>query len=619
MSVDDYRSIIYKRHKEFFSMKKSTLVSLMLICAFSVSQSQTIFEALRKSDIEAVKALVEKSPQILDSRDNDGMTALHHAARDGNAVLVDYLIDKGAKIELQNNQGKTPLHLAATFDRKDAVAALVKRGAALETRDPYGRTAFILCTRERGGVATVKVLLDAGADINARDKFGETALGLAAWRGKREFVDLLLEKGAVVPAPGEHWGQLVLLSSSKGLPNLFVRLTKDGPNLAGIDAFKNSLLHDAARGGSGEIVDALLGMGFNPSMPDPNGWTPLHYAALDGRLDAVQKLLERGAPLGPRTIAGQSAWNIAKERGMENLAALLASKGADTAEAKFPLLQGDYLGQKPPADKPEIFARGIISSIWGLHSTAVFSPDGNEVYWAAMMEFPGEVYSRGGLLTMKRVNGRWTAPNWASFSGPNGQDDVPFFSEDGQRMYFLSRRPLPGESQNGSEKIWYVERAARGWSEPKPLDPNVNSVDKHWEFSLDRKGNVYFAGQGADSRGLGDIYMSRYADGKYEKPVNVGEPINTSGQETTPFIAPDGSYLLFSQQYDLCVSFRGEGEAWSKPVNLGPEVNSPSVELCPIVTADGKYLFFLSQRGGKSHAYWVRADVIEKLRKQEVR
>jgi len=597
---------------------KRLLPSLFIFLgAFSIVHAQSIFDAIHKGDAEAVKVLVEKSPQIVDSRDSDGMTPLHHAARGGNAALVNYLIENGANKESQDNYGKTPLHLAATYDRKDAVEALVNHGAELETRDAYKRTALVLCARERGGAATAKVLLDAGADVNARDKFDDTALNLAAWRGKGEFVDLLLEKGSVLPAPGEQWGQLVSISASKGLPNLFVRLTKDGPNLAGIDAFKNSLLHEAARGGAAEIVDALLTMGFNHSAPDSYGWTPLHYAALDGRLDAAQKLIEKGAPLDSRTIAGQSAWNVAKERGLEGVAALLSAKGADTAAARFPLLEGDYLGQKPPTDRSEIFALGIIASVWGLHSTAVFSPDGNEVYWAPMMEFPGEVYSRGGLLMMKRVNGRWTAPTWTSFSGPYGQDDVPFFSEDGQRMYFLSRRPLPGESQNGSEKIWYVDRTADGWSEPHPLDPNVNAVDKHWEFSLDRKGNVYFAGQGADSRGLGDIYVSRKIDGKYEKPVNAGELINSDGPETTPFIAPDGSYLLFSRQYDLWVSFRGEGGAWDEPVKLGPEVNSPSIELCPIVTADGKYLFFVSQRGGESHPYWVRAEVIEKLRPKD--
>jgi hypothetical protein len=139
-------------------------------------------------------------------------------------------------------------------------------------------------------------------------------------------------------------------------------------------------------------------------------------------------------------------------------------------------------------------------------------------------------------------------------------------------------------------------------------------MNMHWEFSLDRERNVYFAGQAPDSRGMQDIYLARFSGGRYEKPVNVGEPINSAAGENTPFIAPDGSYLIFERHYDLWVSFRGEGGAWAEPLKLGPEVNSPSIELCPVVTADGKYLFFLSQRDGESQAYWVRADVIEKAR-----
>ncbi len=231
-----------------------------------------------------------------------------------------------------------------------------------------------------------------------------------------------------------------------------------------------------------------------------------------------------------------------------------------------------------------------------------------------MVTFPGGIYSNGGLLVMRRLEGRWTPPAWASFSGPGLGDDVPFFSAEGKRIYFISRRPLPGETRNGSEKIWYADRTSTGWSEPRPLDPNVNSVDKHWQFSLDGRQNVYFAGRAPGGLGATDIYLARFTGDGYEKPVNVGAPINSAGIDDTPFLGPDGSYLLFSREFDLWVSFRDAKGTWSDPVSLGPEVNSPSIELCPIVTADGKYLFFLSQRDGESHAYWVRADVIEKAR-----
>jgi len=598
-------------------MKKSTsaLFLFTVIVALALSaESQGVFDALRKGDIQTVKELVEKTPQVLEARDSDGDTPLHYAAGEGNVELINYFIDKGAKLELQDAQHKTPFHLAAMNDREEAVAVLLKRGAALETRDDYQRTALILCARERGQAATGRVLIDAGADVNAVDKFGSSALELAAWRGKAQFIDLLLEKGARLPVSGQSWGGLLSQAADNGLTNLFRRLAEAGQDLKTVDPSGIWLLHSAAAGGSAEIVGLLLGKGFDPGTPNRFGWTPLHYAARDGRPDAARILIEKGAPLNARTIMGQTAYNVAQERGMQAAATLLAEKGADKSDIRFPVLEGDYLGQKPPEDRAELFGLGIISSIWGLHSTAVFTPAGNEVYWAPMMTFPGEIYSRGGLLMMKRVNGRWTPPAWASFSGPNGEDDVPFFSPDGKRIYFISRRPLPGEKEKGTERIWYADRTPDGWSEPRPLDPNVNSINKHWEFSLDREGNVYFAGQAPDSLGLQDIYLARFSGGKYEKPVNLGEPINSAAVDDTPFIAPDGSYLVFERQFDLWVSFRGPDADWSEPVKLGAEVNSPSIELCPIVTADGKYLFFLSQRDGESHAYWVRADVIEKAR-----
>lgn len=596
-------------------MKKIAVVFSFLLALSAAAQSQEVFDLIRKGDVPAVKALVEKSPQLVDARDGDGDTPLHYAAHGGNVELINYFIDKGAKLEIQDARHKTPLHLAAMYDRKDAVAVLLKLGAVLETRDDYERTALILCARERGQAVTGRVLVEAGADLNALDKFGDGALSLAAWRGKAEFVDLLLEKGASVPESGPKWRGMLSQAASNGLANLFRRLTDKSQDLKAVDPSGSWLLQAAAAGGSAGIVALLLDKGFDSARLDRFGWTPLHYAARDGRTDAARILIERGAPLNTRTIMGQTAYNVAMEREMEAVAGFLAEKGADKSDIRFPVLKGDYLGQTPPGDKPELFGLGIISSVWGIHSTAVFSPDGNEVYWAPMISYPGELYSRGGLLMMRRINGRWTPPAWASFSGPDFDDDVPFFSPDGKRIYFISRRPLPGEMEAGGEKIWFADRTSAGWSESQPLDPNVNSMHMHWEFSLDRQGNLYFAGQPPDSLGLQDIYLARFTGGKYEKPVNVGEPINSAAGENTPFIAPDGSYLLFERQYDLWVSFRGKDGGWSAPVKLGPDVNSPSIELCPIVTADGKYLFFLSQRDGESHAYWVRADVIEKARR----
>lgn len=593
-------------------MKKIALALSLTIGLLSYAAAQDVFDLFRKGDMEAVKAMVEKSPELIRALDAEGDSLLHHAAAGGNPELVSFLIDHGAAVDLAGSGKHTPLQRAAANDRAKAVAVLLEKKAALELKNDYGRTALLLCARERGQVETARLLIEAGADVNAADRFASTSLELAAWRGKRAFVDLLMAKGARLPGLGQKWGLMVNLAASEGLEALFMPLAAKAADLRG--SLGGDLLLTAAQGGSEAIIGLLLEKGFDPKSADSFGWTPLHYAARDGRTAAARILIEKGAPIDARNLMGQTAYNVAKERGYEETASLLASKGADSGPMRFPVLEGDYLGQKPPADKAEIFAPGIISSIWGLHSTAVFSPDGNEVYWAPMVSRPGGIYTETDLIMMKRVGGRWTPPEPVAFSGRGLGADVPFFSRDGKRIYFLSRRPLPGEKAQGSEKIWYADRVASGWGEPKPLEGRVNEHNMHWEFSLGPDGTVYFAGTAPDSLGMNDIYGSRLVNGAYEEAKNVGPPISSAAGEDSPFVAPDGSYLLFSRQYDLWISLKKEDGSWGHPVKLGPEVNSESIELCPIVTADGKYLFFLSQRDGDSAAYWVRADVLDKYR-----
>lgn len=149
---------------------RKTVGILFFVLALAVpARSQEIFDLLRKGDIPASKASIDKSPPLVEARDRDGDTPLHFAALEGNVELINGFIDKGAKIELQNALLRTPLHLAAMNDRKDAVAGLLKRGAALENRDGHQRTALMLCTRERGQAPAGRVLIEAGADVNVKD------------------------------------------------------------------------------------------------------------------------------------------------------------------------------------------------------------------------------------------------------------------------------------------------------------------------------------------------------------------------------------------------------------------------------------------------------------------
>ncbi len=639
------RSIDKIRKKASFQL---VLIGLLLTVLSLSLFSSDIHEAVRNGDLALIKALVEKNPELINSKDQDGRTPLHWACRGKNHEIVVYLLEKGADVnaldkdqvaplhslavrnltktaDLLINHGAdvnildyekhTPLHYAAMYNMTNVASLLIKNGAKLELMDDYGRTPLLLCARERGRPEMTKLLIEAGANVNERDESGETPLDLAAWRGKAGVVDVLLENGAIIPIKGLKARGLPIHAAEKGLDNLFAKIINLEVDVTFQTGVGGTLLHLAASGGSEKIVETLIEKGLDVNQKDGNGWAPLHYAAMNGQTAAAAKLLEKGADINIRNTIGQTSYNIAEKNKKDEVKELLTKKGADQSPIRFPVLKGDYLGQKPPGEKPEIFARGIVSSIWGLHSTVAFSPAGDEAYWSPMVIVPGELYSRGMIFGTKKVGSRWTPPEVATFCGKDDTGE-PFFSPDGSKLYFNSVRPLPVEGNPRKEAIWYVERTKNGWSEPKPLPWIINSHQMHWQFSVDSEGDVYFSGGGAGGYGMGDIWVSRFIDGEYTKPESLGPTINTEKAEITPFIAPDGSYLIFHRSDDFYISFRKEDGTWTEPRDMGPEINTSSYELCPIVTRDGKYLFFLSTRGGESHAYWVKADIIQKLKKE---
>lgn len=578
------------------------------------STSEEIKSVIQSGDLARLQELAAKTPGLLQYKDDRGRTLLHRAAAAGQMDIARWLIERGAEVDARTAEMSTPLMHAALSGKTEMARLLIAKGADLGARDSYQRTAFILVGRETGDVVMAAILLGAGSAINAVDRFSDTALSLAAWRGFAPLVDLLLERGATLPADPEQKQQLFTLAIANGLDKLFARMLATGADLSAQDGLGGTLLHSAADGGSERILNALIEKKLDPNRKDRNGWIPLHRAAERGRLPAVALLLKQGANVNERTLAGETPYNLAVAENNAEVAALLRSHGADQAPPLFPELKGEYLGQKTPGAKPELFAPGIVSSRFGMHCTATFSPDGREVYWNLMVEPRTPGYSISRLLCSRLQDGRWTYPQAAPFTGEGKDADVPFFSPDGKRLYFMSRRLMPGADKANGEHIWFMERQGDGWGEARPLDETVNRLPHHWQFSVDKDYNLYFSTTISGGQGGNDIYCAKYENGRYAEPRNLGALLNTPQREEMPFIAPDGSYLVFSREMDLFVSFRKTDGGWSDAVNLGPEINSPAIDICPLVSADSKYLFFLSQRGGESHAWWVEAKIIGALR-----
>ena len=608
----------------------------------SLSYAAEIHQAAQAGDLVKIRELLEKDPALVNAKDENGRTPLHWAARAGNLEVLRYLVDKGADPNALDNNGVASLHILARSGQPEAARLLIEKGADIDIKDPvkltplnmaaesgleamvklliekgadienkhaYGRTPLVGAARERGNINVIRMLLDAGADVNSSDNWKATALDLAAWRGFEEVVNLLLERGAVLPKDSFRARELLQNAAEKGLAGLFSRVVEKGADPTFPIEDGGTLLHAAAAGGSVPILETLLAKGLDVNLQDANGWSPLHFAAEMGRGEAVTLLLGHEANINARTLMGQTAANIAEENGNEDVALILKAKGADPGPPRFPELKGPYLGQKTPGRKPEVFAKGIVSGRYGLHSNIAFSPDGKEAFWSIMIPPRGRGYGTGKTLVSREVGGRWTYPEEAVFDGVP-LDDVAFFHPDGTKLYDMAVRPIVPGGNPAKENIWEWKKTEGAWGQPRPLDDVINNNSLHWQFGVDRKGNIYLTLNIPGSYGESDIYVSRLAGGRYQTPENLGPGVNSAGRDEFPFIEPDGAYLLFVRDFDIYVSFPDADGKWGEAKKLGPEINTRGMELLPMVSPDGRFFFF--SRG--QDTYWVDAGIFDGLK-----
>jgi len=270
--------------------------------------------------------------------------------------------------------------------------------------------------------------------------------------------------------------------------------------------------------------------------------------------------------------------------------------------------------------QPSIFEEGRISNngVFGL----TLSPEADRALWVSSNG------SRDTLFIMEAVYARdlWQKPVTASFSTNTGawKDIDPMFSPDGKKVLFQSNRPVEGYPNRKGFDIWAVDKTETGWSEAYNLGPIINSDSSESFASMTKSGNIYFMKN--DDKGLNDsdLYVSKWVNGAYQAPENLGLPINTAYRESNPYISPDEDYIVYFStdstgfgEVDLYISFR-VNNVWKSPINLGKDINSASSEFCPFVHQGQKKIYFARQDEGNDrfieNIYSAPFDV-EKYRK----
>jgi Tol biopolymer transport system component len=282
------------------------------------------------------------------------------------------------------------------------------------------------------------------------------------------------------------------------------------------------------------------------------------------------------------------------------------------------------LGQQAPGVGPRVFARGIVTVQDFIHCSITMTPDGGEVYWA----ITPEEGSRNIYVSRRGPEG-WSEPMVVPFADRD-DGDCPMVTPDGRQLFFNSFRYLhparTAEEAPGAEdreRLWVVDLNDTGprWSEPHAPEA-INDAHLHWQASADSKGTLYFGSRREGGLGKTDIYVSHLRNAGYTTPVNLGETINTQYLETAPFVAPDGSYLIFSRgtvlespsDAKLYISFLTAEGVWDDPVPLSATAGYGTNEVAAYVSPDGRFLFFMRISNRGSEVYWMDASVIERLR-----
>lgn len=182
-----------------------------------------------------------------------------------------------------------------------------------------------------------------------------------------------------------------------------------------------------------------------------------------------------------------------------------------------------------------------------------------------------------------------------------GYDFINYLSADGEQLYFTRRTP---KGPRKDEEFYFAVRISDTvWGNIKNLGQPVNTLGDEGALCLSPDGQFLFfaACNRPDGYGSCDLYASKRKGQEWSEPQNLGAVVNSSQWESQPTFSPDGRTLFFVSNRpgglgssDIWFT-RLEANGWSAPQNAGPVINTPEAERGPFMHPDGQTLYFSSK------------------------
>lgn len=202
------------------------------------------------------------------------------------------------------------------------------------------------------------------------------------------------------------------------------------------------------------------------------------------------------------------------------------------------------------------------------------------------------------LFLSKYEHGQWQSGDPLLEINTPQNEGAASISADGQWLVFTGCDRQPGA---GSCDLYIAERTPHGWSKPQPMGDGINTPSWEAQPTLNHNGStMIFSSNRPGGSGGRDLWFTRKNGRRWTTPVNLGKVINTSGDEETPFLHPDGQTIYFASTghqgiggADLFMTSWSESQRnWTTPMNLGYPINTPANEGGLVVALDGQTAFF---------------------------
>ncbi len=233
------------------------------------------------------------------------------------------------------------------------------------------------------------------------------------------------------------------------------------------------------------------------------------------------------------------------------------------------------------------------------------------------------------FYTSKKEDSKWATATYLSknINTEMYNEGSQCISQDGMYLFFTGCNRPDGL---GKCDIYVSKREGKDWSKPFNIGAPINTMGWESQPSLSADGRtLYFVSTRPGGFGGYDIWKSELIkEGSWTVPENMGPTINTPYDEQSPFIHPDNQTLYFSSNgwpglgnKDLFMSRReipknsSDKAEWQKPVNLGYPINTYGEESSLTISSDGQHGFFASnQKGGFGGLDIYSFELPEKIR-----